>query len=76
MFAYRRQRKDYRFAVQVIRDCGIDVSGPYRRENGMLVFSVADCVITEDELLCLERDGEFDANEFQKLLAESKKRPI
>jgi hypothetical protein len=75
IFATRRQRKGFRIAVQALRDCGIAVSGPYRRQNDMLVFSVAECVVTEDELLCLERDGKLDAHELQKLLSKSRKLP-
>lgn len=71
IFATRRQRKNFRVAMQGLRDSGIAVSGPYRRQNGTLVFSVADCVVTEDELLCLEHEGKFDANELQGILSES-----
>jgi len=41
----------------------------------MLVFSVEECVVTEDELLCFLRDGSFKTNEFQELLSEIKGRP-
>lgn len=75
IFATRRQRKDFRLAVQVLRDGGIAVSGPYRRLNGSLVFSIAECVVTEDELLRFLRDGSFETNEFQELLSEIKRRP-
>lgn len=75
IFATRRQRKDFRLAVQALRDRGIAVSGPYRRLNGILVFSVAECVVTEDELLRFLRDGSFETNEFQELLSEIKRRP-
>lgn len=75
IFATRRARKDFRIAMQALRDGGIAVSGPYRRRNGALVFSVAECVLTEDELLWLEREGKVDANELQGILSESKKPP-
>lgn len=73
IFASRRQRKDFRLAVQALRDCGIAVSGPYLRQNGTLVFSVADSVVTEDELLRLELEGKVDTNELQGILSERKK---
>lgn len=73
IFATRRQRKNLRIAMEALRDCGIAVSGPYRRPNDMLVFSVAECVLTEDELVCLEHDGKFDAQELQKVLSKSRK---
>ena len=75
IFAARKQRKDFCLAVQALRACGIAVSGPYRRPNGMLVFSVEECVVTEDELLCFLRDGSFKTNESQELLSEIKGRP-
>jgi hypothetical protein len=75
IFATRRQRKDFGLAVLALRDCGIAVSGPYRRPNGVLVFSVEECVVTEDELLRFLRDGSFETNEFQELLSEIKRRP-
>ena len=75
IFATLRQRKDFRLAVQALRDRGVAVSGPYRRPNGILVFSVAECVVTEDELLRVLRDGSFETNEFQELLSEIKRRP-
>jgi hypothetical protein len=75
IFATRRQRKNLRIAMQALRDGGIAVSGPYRRRRGTLVFSVAECVVTEDELLWLEREGKVDADELQGILSESKKLP-
>jgi hypothetical protein len=74
ILGYRKQRKDLRSAVQTIRKHGTPVSGPYRRRNGTLVFSVADCVVTEDELLRLPRNGRLEANNVQELLAEIGKR--
>jgi hypothetical protein len=74
ILAYRRQRKDLGSAVQIMRNHAIAVSGPYRRRNGTLVFSVADDVVTEDELLRLPRDERLEANNIHELLAEIKKR--
>jgi hypothetical protein len=75
ILAYRKQRKDLRSAVQTLRNHGTPVSGPYRRRDGTLVFSVADCVVTEDELLRLPRNGRLEAKNVQELPAEIKKRP-
>jgi hypothetical protein len=44
-----------------LRDQGIQVTGPYRRPNGMLVFSVGNSVVTEIELLQLQRQGDLKA---------------
>jgi hypothetical protein len=74
ILGYRKQRKDLLSAVQTLRKHGIAVSGPYRRRNGTLVFSVADCVITEEELLRLPRDERLEANNVQNLLGEIKER--
>ena len=70
----QKQRTDLSLAVQTLRDRGIAVSGPYRRQNGMLVFSVAECVVTVDELLLFLADGNFETNKFQELLSEIKRR--
>jgi hypothetical protein len=39
------------------------------------MFSVADHVVTEDELLRLPRDERLEPNKVRELLAEFKKRP-
>jgi hypothetical protein len=75
ILAYRRQRKDLNSAVQAMRNHGIPVSGPYRRQNGTLVFSIADDVVTEDELLRLPRDERLEPSNLRELLTEIKKRP-
>ena len=75
ILAYRKQRKDLNSAVQTMRNHGITVSGPYRRRNGTLMFSVADGVVTEDELLRLPRDERLEPDNVHELLAEIKKRP-
>ena len=69
----QKQRNDLCLAVQTLRERGIAVRGPYRRQNGMLVFSIAECVVTEDELLRFLPDGNFDIHKFQELLSEIKK---
>jgi len=76
MLAYRKQRKILNSAVQTMRQHGIAVSGPYRRRDGTLLFSVADCVVTEKELLRLRRDERLATNKVQELLAEIKERPV
>jgi hypothetical protein len=76
IFAYRKQRKILNSAVQVMRNHGLAVSGPYRRRDGTLFFSVANCVLTEEELLSLPRDERLEASKVQDLLAEIKGRPV
>jgi hypothetical protein len=44
--------------------------------NGTLVFSVADDVVTEEELLRLPRDERLETNNVHELLDEIKKRPV
>ena len=75
ILAYRKQRKELNSAVQIMRNHGIAVSGPYRRQNGTLMFSVADDVVTEEELLRLPRDERLEPSNIHELLAEIKKRP-
>ena len=75
ILGYQKQRKDLRSAMQTIRNHGTPVSGPYRRGNGTLIFSVADCVVTKDELLRLPRDGRLEANNLQEILGEIGKTP-
>jgi len=48
-------RKELSSSIKTLRDQGIQVTGPYRRPNGMLVFSVGNSVVTEIELLQLQR---------------------
>jgi hypothetical protein len=75
ILAYRKQRNNLNSAVQTMRNHGIAVSGPYRRRNGTLMFSVADDVVTEDELLCLPRDERLEPERVHELLNEIKERP-
>lgn len=76
ILAFPKHRKVLNSAVQIMRNHGIAVSGPYRRRNGTLMFSVADHVVTEEELLRLPRDERLEPNKVHELLAEIKKRPI
>jgi hypothetical protein len=75
ILAFRKERKDLNSAVQTMLTRGISVGGPYRMRTGMLVFRVADDVVTEDELLRLPRDERLETNNVHELLTEIKKRP-
>jgi hypothetical protein len=72
--APQKQHQDIRRAAQKLLEHGIAVTGPYRRRNGTLVFSLAECVVTEDELLRIHRDGELSATGIQELFAEIDRR--
>ena len=72
ILAFRRHRKDLRSAVRTIRNHGIAVSGPYRRQNGTLLFALAEYVVTEDEMLRLPRDERLEPSNVRELLAEIK----
>jgi hypothetical protein len=74
ILAHQTQHKDFRTAAHTLRKHGIAVTGPYRRRNGTLVFSVADSVVTEEELLRFQRDGKISANAIQDLLSKADKR--
>ena len=64
-----KQRKVLHSAVQTMQNHGIAVSGPYRRQNGTLMFTVAGDVVTEDELLRLPRDERLEPNSVHELIA-------
>jgi hypothetical protein len=74
VLAFRKQRYDLRSALHTLRNHGSIVNGPYRRQNGTFVFSIANCVITEDEMLRLQDEGKLEANDLQEFLAEIGKR--
>ena len=57
LFGNAKRRKELSAAVNTLREQDIQVTGPYRRPNGMLVFSVGNSVVTEIELLQLQRKG-------------------
>ena len=60
-FGNAKRRKELSAAVNTLREQEIQVTGPYRRPNGMLVFSVGNSVVTEAELLQLHRNGDLRA---------------
>jgi len=61
LFGNARRRKELSSAIKTLRDQGIQITGPYRRPNGMLLFSVGNSVVTEGELLQLQRTGDLKA---------------
>lgn len=73
ILAPQKQHKDFRTAAQKLRAHGVAVSGPYRRRNGTLVFSVADSVVTEEELLHLQGNEKISANGIQNLFNKADK---
>jgi hypothetical protein len=60
-FGNAKRRRELSAAVNTLREQGIQATGPYRRPNGMLVFSVGNSVLTEAELLQLRRNRELKA---------------
>jgi hypothetical protein len=50
-----------------LREENVQVTGPYRTRYEVLVFSVGDSVVTEAEILQLQRYGKLNAT----LVAES-----
>jgi hypothetical protein len=67
--AFARRPKDISVVVQTLRDHGIKVIGPYRRRNGSSIYSLANCVVTELELLDLASAGKLDAAGVSELAA-------
>lgn len=45
----------------------IAITGPYRRCNDTLIYSFADCIVTEGELLDLARADKLDAEGVSEL---------
>jgi hypothetical protein len=61
LFGNAKRRKALSAIVNTLRGQNLKVTGPYRRRNGELVFSVGDAVVTEAELLQLQQRGELKA---------------
>jgi len=57
---FARRLKDTSALVRDLRDHGIQVVGPFRRHDGTFVYSLADCVVTEREILDLAIAGKLD----------------
>jgi hypothetical protein len=58
---FARGPEDIRAVVRTLRDQGIRVTGPYATPKGTLVYTLADGVVTERELLDLAKAGRLDA---------------
>jgi len=59
----RSKAKDVRSFVRTLQDRGIRVSGPYRRRNGIFVYSLANRVVTESELWNAQKSGKLNVIE-------------
>jgi hypothetical protein len=66
---FARRLKDTSALVQKLCDYGIHVIGPFRRPNGTLVYGLAECVVTEREILDLAIAGKLDAAGVSELTA-------
>jgi hypothetical protein len=58
---FARRLQDPAAFVQTLRDHGVKSSGPYRTPKGSPIYILADCVVTERELLDLATAGKLDA---------------
>jgi hypothetical protein len=61
LFGHAKRRKELSAAVNTLREQDIQDTGPYRRPNGMLVFSAGNSVVSEAELRQLQRYGDLKA---------------
>jgi len=61
LFGNAKRRRELSAAVNTLREQGIQVTGPYRRPNATLVFSVSNSVVTEAELLQHQRNRQLKA---------------
>jgi hypothetical protein len=68
ILGYLRRRTDVHVVAQELRNSGIQVSGPYRTRKGLFMFSIADCVVTADEILDLGNSGKLNAERVQEFL--------
>lgn len=69
LLSERIKQEDFRKALQELRSAGIGVTGPYRRRNGVFVFTVGGFVMTEDELLGLLHAGKLNAPDVSEFTA-------
>jgi hypothetical protein len=69
ILGFARGPKDITAVVQALRDHGISVIGPFRSSNGTFLYSLADCVVTDRELLDLAITGKLDAAGVSELSA-------
>ncbi len=70
ILGFARRRKDIRAVVERLRDHAIRVTGPHRTPRGTAFYTLADCVVTERELLDLANAGKLDAADLSELTAE------
>jgi hypothetical protein len=69
LFGFARTSRDVRAVVQTLRDHGIKVTGPYRTPKGTTIFTLADAIVTERELLELAIAGKLDASGISKFIS-------
>jgi hypothetical protein len=69
ILGFARGPKDITAVIQALRDHGINVIGPFRSSNGAFLYSLADCVVTDRELLDLAIAGKLDAAGVSELSA-------
>lgn len=58
--------RNVRAAVQTLRDHHIKVTGPYRTPKGTAIFTLADAVVTERELLDFAIAGKLYASDISE----------
>jgi hypothetical protein len=66
---FARGPEDIPAVVRALRDQGIQVTGPYETRKGTLVYTLADGIVTERELLDLAKAGKLDAAGVSELTA-------
>jgi hypothetical protein len=64
-----KRPKRIHVVVQTLRALGVQVTGPYRRRNGTSLYTLADCIVAESELLDLEHAGKLNATGVLELIA-------
>jgi hypothetical protein len=69
ILGFSRRHKDVTAVVRALRDHAIQVTGPYRTPKGTVIYTLAECVVTERELLDLANAGKLDAAGVSQLAA-------
>jgi hypothetical protein len=67
ILGFARRFKDIRAVLQTLRDHAVKVAGPHRTPKGASIYILANCVVTERELLDLAKAGKLDTADVSEL---------
>jgi hypothetical protein len=61
ILGFARGPQDIRAVIRKLRDQGIQITGPYQTPKGTVIYTLADGIVTERELLDFAKTGKLDA---------------